>query len=163
MTPQYELFRTRVHALNEVVDRLESWQRPDLPWDDRLAEVFGTREDLLRAVHASWHRKLTVRLEPLVERGATVEEAVREWRQLAAETPGVRALLEAHSAALQDACRREDFALACAAGLAAQGDDQDRGARAWRAALGTGRQRSTWDSWCFWRRPVTRPRVGATA
>jgi hypothetical protein len=142
----------RRRVLLRVVRQME-WRRDrQVPWDGAAAAHFGTPEDLLLAVHARWHRILAVRLDPLLERGATTDEFLAEWWAWAAETPGQRAVLDAASAAPSDVLRqaeqRQDAMLAAAAGLAPLGSDVGLAAEAWRLAV--------WSRADLYRRPARR-------
>jgi len=129
----------RRRVLLRAVRQME-WRRDGaVPWNHATAAVFASPDDLVLALHARWHRILAVRLDPLLERGCTVDEVVAEWWSWAADTPGQRAVLDAAltqpTSELRRATDRQDALLAAAAGLVPAGTDVVLAADAWRFAL----------------------------
>ena len=130
----------RRRVLLRAVRQME-WRRDGaVPWNGATAKHYASPEDLVLAVHARWYRILAVRLDPLLERGATADDVIAAWCEWAAETPGQRAVLDGVSAgatpALRQAQDRQDALLAAAAGLAPTGADTGLAAQAWRIAVG---------------------------
>ncbi|WP_447006311.1 hypothetical protein ACRAKI_07485 [Saccharothrix isguenensis] len=82
-------------------------------------DLFATGEDLLLALHYRWMQQLTGRLGTALEDSDDdrVEIVTRTWRELAAEQPVLRAVLDAHLTSTE-AVEREQRLLALTAGLA---------------------------------------------
>ena len=105
-----------------------------LPWDDEAAEVFGEPDDLLRALHGLWARRLAATVDTVLElddgRGAVSDAVLRAWRRCAGSQPGLRALLDRYAGdpALAHAELVEHRRLAGAAGLATLADPWSRSA-----------------------------------
>jgi hypothetical protein len=82
-------------------------------------ELFATDEELLLALHYRWMQQLTGRLGTALEDrdDDRVETVTRTWRELAADQPVLRAVLDAHLTSTE-AIEREHRLLALTAGLA---------------------------------------------
>ncbi|MDO7867924.1 hypothetical protein [Nocardioides jiangxiensis] len=118
----WEIHHRRTAALRDVVTELDAGA--DLPWSDALAALFGDRAGLLVALHDSFARRVTGRIELALELhdlpGASVAEA---WQAVVTELPGIHRILRAY--ADEPALARPDANLhrtvAVAAGLASLG------------------------------------------
>jgi hypothetical protein len=127
---------SRDTVLRAVMTVAETRRDGQLPWDTAGAErAFGTPAELLGALQMRWHTRLSGAIErELTEQPWDLGQAVvHAWRGLAADMPGVRAILDAHAdePAMQRARRKEWVLLASASGLSAVDDP---------AALRIGRQ-----------------------
>ena len=116
----------RAAALKDVVATIEANPGNDLPWPDIAAETFRDKDDLLIALHDLWTRRLQARIDLALEIDDSALDASvgNAWHAVAAEMPGVRALLDRY--ADDPALRRPEDAehrlVAVAAGLATLGD-----------------------------------------
>lgn len=141
MGTAWENYRRRAAAVRQVLARLEAarleaaWLE-DVPgaavrWYDvpGVSEVFADREDLLRELHRVWSTRLAARVDMALECDdhELTESVMRAWRELAAELPALRRVLDHHAGdpAIWYAERREHRMLAVAAGLAALHDPED--------------------------------------
>ena len=101
-----------------------------LPWADLdgAQETFGEPAELLGALQMRWHTRLSGAIErELTEQPWDLQQAVvHAWRGMAAEMPGVRAILdaEADEEFMQRARRKEWTLLATASGLTGMADPQ---------------------------------------
>jgi hypothetical protein len=116
-------------VLREVMSVADRRRDGRLPWDTVGAEqAFETRSELLGALQMRWHARLSGAIErELTEQPWDLGQAVvHAWRGLAAEMPGVRAILDAHAhePAMQRARRKEWVLLATASGLTGMDDPQ---------------------------------------
>jgi hypothetical protein len=115
---------TRSAALREVVRLLDAG-RP-LPWDAATAVVFSDRDDLLKALHELWSRRLNGRIDVALETDdhQLRESVARAWIETVDDLHGVRRVLDAHAdePALRQLERTEHRAVAVAAGLATFAD-----------------------------------------
>src|ERR671925_433596 len=95
-------FHRQSQLLHTVIEDIEHAGDARLPWTDvpEAAEVFGTPEGLLLALHQRWRMMLNNRLDQVLEydahHGPTT--VTRTWSQLAADYPGLRRLLDAFAA-----------------------------------------------------------------
>jgi predicted RNA-binding Zn ribbon-like protein len=110
----------------------------ELPFDEvtGATELFGTKQDLLLALHHKWTRLLSgyLRAESACPDDANalldqetdqIDAVSRAWRKATREHPTLRAVLDAHideSAALLAMHRAEQRMLAVTAGLAEPGE-----------------------------------------
>lgn len=130
----------------DVIDAVLRHARRDpdgpLPFADNAdaAELFGTRENLLLAMHYRWQQALNGRLRTEIGGpedtadvpgdGADdqVEAVSRAWRRAAADNPTLRAVLDAHVEeypSLRRAHEAELRTLAVTSGLAEPGEPED--------------------------------------
>ena len=128
-------YHRRAAALKDVVADLDLTGASEPTWSDDLACVFADRDDLLVALHDSWTRRLEGRIDMAAEldlEPATVAVA-DAWRQVAAELPSVRRVLDAQAQhpALHRHELHEHRMVAIAAELAAMVDPVE-----WAAARG---------------------------
>lgn len=93
-----------------------------LPWNAELAATYGTRDELLVALHEHWSRQLLSRIDSALEVGSDSPAAsvAVAWRSALRDQPHVHRLLEAEAAnpALAPARRTLHASVAVAAGLA---------------------------------------------
>jgi len=92
----------RSDVLRRVIDEADRRRDGRLPVDvPGVRETFADELDLVSALHLRWHTRLSGRIEEaLCADPADPETAVSEgWRRAAAELPGVRAILDACTAA----------------------------------------------------------------
>jgi len=128
-------YHRRAAALTTVIEELDRTGATSPSWTAGLAEVFTGPDDLLVALHDRWTRRLQARIDNAAELASDdVAESVADaWRELAAELPGVRRVLDAH--ADHPALRRHELhehrMVAVAAELAAFSDPVS-----WAAARG---------------------------
>lgn len=131
-TTAWDTIHSRTAALRNVVTALDAGS--DLAWDDSAAEHFTDRDDLLRALHEVWSRRLQGRIDVALELDTRRLDAcvAAAWVQTAADLPGVRRILDEHAdvPALRHAGRIELRAIAVAAGLATFDDPIARSATA---------------------------------
>jgi hypothetical protein len=116
-------------VLREVMTVAETRRDGHLPWETAGAEqAFGTPAQLLGALQMRWHTRLSGAIErELTEQPWDLGQAVvHAWRGLAADMPGVRAVLDAHAdePAMQRARRKEWVLLATASGLTGMDDPE---------------------------------------
>ena len=128
-------YHRRATALNDVIADLDRTGSTEPTWTAELAAVFVDRDDLLVAMHDRWTRRLEGRIDTAAEldlEPAAVAVA-GAWRQVAAELPAVRRVLDAH--AQHPAVRKHELyehrMVAIAAELAAMVDPVE-----WAAARG---------------------------
>ena len=129
----WQRYHRRADAVRTVLAQLDRTPSTELPWDERLGEVFLDPDDLLEALHAVWTRRLLGRVDVALELGSgsprhAVEEA---WRATRQDFPALRALLDRY-AGTEVAARcvaAEHRLLAVAAGLAALSDPAPIAAR----------------------------------
>jgi hypothetical protein len=119
----------RDSVLRAVMTAAENRRDGHLPWDIPDAEqAFDTPAELLGALQMRWHTRLSGAIErELVEQPWDLGQAVvHAWRGLAADMPGVRAVLDSHAdePAMQRARRKEWVLLATASGLTGMDDPQ---------------------------------------
>lgn len=132
MGTAWENYRRRAAVVRQVLERLETTTGPAVHWYDvpGVAEVFADREDLLRELHRVWSTRLAARVETALEcgDGDLAGEVMKAWREVAAEAPALRRVLDHHAGdpAIWYAERREHRMLAVAAGLATLSDPEDR-------------------------------------
>ncbi|WP_158840505.1 hypothetical protein [Saccharothrix deserti] len=109
-------FYRRRDALDAVLRAAAGDPAAPLTFD---REIFATEDELLLALHYRWMQQLTGRLGTALEDSDDdrVEIVTRTWRELAAEQPVLRAVLDAHLTST-DAIEREQRMLALTAGLA---------------------------------------------
>jgi hypothetical protein len=142
----WQEFHRQSQVLHAVIEHVERAGDGRLPWEKvpAAAEVFGTPEGLLLALHQRWEMMLDSRLDQALEYDThhAPTTVVQTWSRLAAEYPGLRRLLDnsATDPALVAASRQEYRLLAVAAGLATMAEPRDRAAEtglrmieAWRA------------------------------
>lgn len=95
----WQQVHARTAALREVADVADRRRDGTLPWDVAAPTgAFADADELLRALLARWSTTLLARLDDVVERsdGAQCDDVARLLAQLAAEQPGVSAVLAAH-------------------------------------------------------------------
>ncbi|MEU4447761.1 hypothetical protein AB0K14_12750 [Actinosynnema sp. NPDC050801] len=108
-------FYRRRDALDAVLRAAAGNPAAPLAFD---RDLFATEDDLLLALHYRWMQQLTGRLGTALEDDDDrVEIVARTWRELAAEQPVLRAVLDAHLTSTE-AVEREQRLLALTAGLA---------------------------------------------
>ncbi|ONI87402.1 hypothetical protein ALI22I_22880 [Saccharothrix sp. ALI-22-I] len=109
-------FYRRRDALDAVLRAAAGNPAAPLTFD---RELFATEDELLLALHYRWMQQLTGRLGTALGDSADdrVETVTRTWRELAAEQPVLRAVLDAHLTSTE-AVEREQSLLALTAGLA---------------------------------------------
>jgi hypothetical protein len=109
-------FYRRRDALDAVLHAAAGNPAAPLTFD---RELFATEEDLLLALHYRWMQQLTGRLGAALEDSDDdrVGTVTRTWRELAAEQPVLRAVLDTHLTS-PEAVEREQRLLALTAGLA---------------------------------------------
>jgi len=134
-TTGWAAFHRRATALDVLIADLDRTGASDLTWTDELAAVFTGRDDLLVALHDKWTRRLQGRIDTAAEldlepAAVAVADA---WRQVAAELPAVRRVLDTHAQhpALRRHEQHEHRLIAVAAELAAMVDPVE-----WAAARG---------------------------
>ena len=131
MTSRWQESSGRMAVVRSVIGYADRSRRGDLPWHEapRAAEFFDTPDDLLRALQRVWITRLTARLDVVLESGSGDPRAdVRSaWQDLAAYSPGLRRILDAHAdePALAAGLRTERRFVAVAAGLATLSDPYD--------------------------------------
>ncbi|MEU5695698.1 hypothetical protein [Actinosynnema sp. NPDC020468] len=108
-------FYRRRDALDAALRAAARDPAAPLAWD---REVFGSRDELVQALHHRWTQQLTGRLGVALEDEDVdrVDTVTRTWRALAAEQPVLRAVLDAHLPA--GGAAGEQRMLALTAGLA---------------------------------------------
>ncbi len=129
----WESYHRRAAVLRDVVTRLDSGA--DLPVGPAELAVFEDRADLLRALHDVWTRRVETRVDVALELGhhfSREDGVARAWREVAAELPGIRRVLDEHEddPALRAHEQHEHRLLAVAAGHASLGDPIVRSAAA---------------------------------
>ena len=120
-------FHQRQEAIRAVLDhaRANPAAEIDLAAVPAAAEVFTSRDELLRALHYKWTQLLTGRIgvalaetenSPHEDR---VQAVTTAWRRTAADNPVLRAVLDHHDTDpdLRECREREHRMLALAAGL----------------------------------------------
>lgn len=124
----------RGEALRAALTAVEERRDGVLPMDvDGVAETFGDELTLLGALQLRWHTRLAGRIErELMRSPMEMDRAVvSAWRDLAAEMPGLRAVLDQHrraprspamAEAMTRAADKERGLLAVMAGLAGAQD-----------------------------------------
>jgi hypothetical protein len=118
----------RSAALREIVTRLDAGESlPQDPANDpATAGAFADADDLLRALHETWSRRLQGRIDLALETDdhRLDESVARAWVASVDDLPGVRRVLDEHAdePALRQLERTEHRAVAVAAGLATFGD-----------------------------------------
>jgi hypothetical protein len=133
----WDAYHRRDTVLQDVMTVADTRRDGTLPWAEvnGTEAAFGTPADLLGALQMRWHTRLSGAIErQLNEEPWDLEQAVvHAWRGLAADMPGVRAILDAYAdePAMQRARRKQWVLLASASGLAAMDDPQ---------AVGIGRE-----------------------
>lgn len=135
-TTAWETYHRRSAALRGLLPVLDAIPDGELPWTDELAEVFTDRDDLLVALHDLWTRRLEARIDLALELHDVPELSVAEaWREVAAELPGARRVLDAHrdDEALRAHELHENRLVAVAVGLASLADPVGRSAALGRA------------------------------
>lgn len=138
MSTAWETYHRRSAALRDVVDELEHRDAAELPWDDRLAEAFGSPDGLLVALHDLWARRLLARIEMALELHDIPEQSVAEAvREVSGELAPVCRLLERYAG--HPALRRSEQHLhrmvAVSAGWATLADPVERSAALGREFL----------------------------
>lgn len=128
----WDAHQRRDTILREVMAVAENRRDGHLPWDSTgAAQAFDTPAELLGALQMRWHTRLSGAIErELTEQPWDLGQAVvHAWRGLAADMPGVRAVLDAHAdePAMQRARRKEWVLLATASGLTGMDDPQAAG------------------------------------
>jgi hypothetical protein len=138
-TTAWQTYHRRSAALRDLVADLDATGADDLIWTGALAEAFADRAEVLVALHDQWLRRLGARVDLALELD---EQPPREgvataWREVAADLPGVRRVLDRHGddPALRRAELREHRLLAVAAGLATLDDPLEHSARAGRVLV----------------------------
>ena len=120
----WDTYHRRAAVLRDVVAQLDAGAA--LPVGPAELAVFEDRADLLRALHDVWTRRVETRVDLALELGHVVREegVARAWREVAAELPGIRRVLDEHSddPALRAHEQHEHRLLAVAAGHATLGD-----------------------------------------
>ena len=120
----WDTYHRRAAVLRDVVTQLDAGAA--LPVGPAELAVFEDRADLLRALHYVWSRRVETRVDLALELGHVVREegVARAWREVAAELPGIRRVLDEHSddPALRAHEQHEHRLLAVAAGHATLGD-----------------------------------------
>jgi len=128
-------YHRRAQAVNAVIAQLDRTATAEPAWTDELAEVFADRDDLLVALHDRWTRRLEGRIDMAAELSleSNADVVADAWRQVAAELPGVRRVLDANAdhPALRKHELHEHRMVAIAADLAAMVDPVE-----WAAARG---------------------------
>lgn len=91
-------FHARQAVLEAVLTRARLVPDAALPFDDVPGAVrhFGSPDNLLLALQHRWSNHLAARLDQATADGTPFEDA---WRELAAEQPTLRAILDAGAAA----------------------------------------------------------------
>lgn len=56
--------RRRWRAIRDVEAEIDDGRPGELPWNERYAEVFGTRDELLRALEYRWTLIVQAQLDP---------------------------------------------------------------------------------------------------
>lgn len=98
----WDVFHHRGEVLRAVVETADACGDGVLPMElPGVAETFGDELALIGALQLRWHTRLAGRIErELMAAAVDLETAViTAWRATAAEMPGVRAILDAHSEA----------------------------------------------------------------
>ena len=120
----WDTYHRRAAVLRDVVTQLAAGAA--LPVGPAELAVFEDRADLLRALHDVWTRRVETRVDLALELGHVVREegVARAWREVAAELPGIRRVLDEHEddPALRAHEQHEHRLLAVAAGHATLGD-----------------------------------------
>lgn len=150
----------RSAVLRDVVAAVEAGA--ELPWDDRLAAVFGDRDELLRALHELWGRRLDGRIDIALETDdQPLADAVADaWLATVEDLPGVRRVLDEHAdePGLRQLERAQLRAVAVAAGLATFADpiavSATAGARFVRRLSEGARPRARLSPWSRWWRSL---------
>jgi AcrR family transcriptional regulator len=151
-------FYRRRAAMNAVLAQVERDPDGPLPFEDipQVTEEFANREELLLAMQHRWMQLLTGKVaialdeaehDPLAD---GVEAVAAGWRELAAQEPVLRRLLDRHGAqagdALREAIDREQRMLALASGLSEPFEEIDEVTRtgaAYASLIHSTPQRST--------------------
>lgn len=132
MNTAWETYHRRATALREVVAALDAGA--ELPFGPSEQTVFDDRDDLLQALHDMWTRRVETRVDIALEMGVFPREqgVGRAWREVAAELPGVRRILDDYrdDPALRAHEQHEHRLLAVAAGHASLDDPIARSAEA---------------------------------
>lgn len=126
----WEAYHRRSRALRDIVTLLEE-SAGRAPLVDPSG-VFTDEADLLRELHGLWTRRLMARVELAMDLGEDLpaESVARAWREMSADLPGVRRVLDAHAAhpALAHAQRHQNRMLALAAGYVSVDDPTEHAA-----------------------------------
>ena len=132
----WDTFHRRGEVLRAVLDEVENRRDGRLPMElPGVVETFGNELALLGALQLRWHTRLAGAIErELSEHPADLESAVlTAWRTTHVSAPGVRAVLDAHTAAplseematMLATAHRKDWALMAAmSGKASPADVQ---------------------------------------
>lgn len=125
----WDAHQRRDTVLRQVITVAETRRDGHLPWETAGAEqAFETPAHLLGALQMRWHTRLSGAIErELAEQPWDLGQAVvHAWRGLAADMPGVRAVLDAHAEepAMHRARRKEWVLLATASGLTGMDDPE---------------------------------------
>lgn len=139
-------FHQRQEAIRAVLDhaRANPAAEIDLAAVPAAAEVFTSRDEVLRALHYKWMRSLVGRVDVGVEdadadpRGDRVEAVTKAWRRTAADNPVLRQVLDAHAddPALAEGALREQRMLALSAGLSEADEPLEEINRVGKAFMG---------------------------
>ncbi|MDQ4008655.1 MAG: hypothetical protein M3211_11215 [Actinomycetota bacterium] len=120
----------RDEVLREAMTIADRRRDGALPWADLdgARKAFGQPAELVGALQMRWHTRLSGAIErELTEQPWDLQQAVvHAWRGLAADMPGVRAILdaEADEEFMRRARRKEWTLLATASGLTGMADPQ---------------------------------------
>lgn len=132
MSIAWDTYHRRATALRRVIADLDRSGSSTPPWDDELAALFDSPDDLLVALHDLWSRRLAARVDLALEidEHGPEESVALAWREVADELSGVRGVLDRHqdNPALRRSDRQEHRMLAVSAGLATIGDPASRSA-----------------------------------
>lgn len=133
----WDAFHRRGEVLRNVLEHAENHRDGALPMElPGVAETFGDELTLLGALQLRWHTRLAGTIErELMGQPMDLEAAVMSaWRKSATELAGLRAILDAYTAAplsdemaeMLDKAHRKDWTLMAA--MAGKASPADKGA-----------------------------------
>src|SRR5687767_9354538 len=98
MSTAWDNHHLRTAQLRDVIERLDRSTDGDVVWDPSSASSFADSDDLLRALHEVWSRRLTAAVDNALEvEGSDADAVGRAWRRVADQLPGVRRALNLHA------------------------------------------------------------------
>ena len=121
MSTAWDNYHLRTAQLRDVIAQLDRSPDEDVVWDPSTTSAFADLDDLLRALHEVWTRRLTAAVENALEvEGGGVDAVGRAWQLVSDQLPTVRHVLDhyADHPTMRHQELLEHRMLAVAAGLA---------------------------------------------